>query len=119
MSLALTLKSVVQSGNQLRLAIGVVPSGNYATNGDTVDLTALLGQGRGTSVFVANNPPLEGIFTCSTGYLASFFPGSTLANGLLKFVDSTTGNEVAAGAYPAGLAADPNIVGELVFDKLL
>ena len=48
------------SGQQLRLSLVLALSGNYPTNGDTLDLTTLIGQGYLSKVFAANNPPTQG-----------------------------------------------------------
>jgi hypothetical protein len=105
-------------GNQTILTVGLALSGNYAAGGDTLDLTSLLGQGDGPNVFVANNPPEEGEVSASTGWIAAFIPGTQINNGKVKFVVTSTGVELAVGAYTAALAADPNIVGTILFDKL-
>lgn len=104
---------------QGRLVVAVTFAGNYPAGGDLFDLTPLIGQaGKNGYPFVANNPPYGEDFTTSTGYTISYIPGTTLANGKLK-INTTAAAELGAGAYPAGLIADTNVQGELIFDKLL
>lgn len=118
MAIALTMTACNVVGNQTILSVTMALSGNYPTGGDTIDFTPLLGQGDGPMIFIANNPPEEGEISTSTGWNASLFPGTTIANGKVKFIVTSTGAEHANGAYTGALAADPNIVGSIIFDKL-
>ena len=122
MSLAATVVSVDVTNSKIILSGTLVPSGSYAAGGDTLDLTKLIGTSELVPIFLANNPPLIGIVSTSTGYLGAFIPGTTLANGKVKFIVSSTGSEVAAGTYASGasgLTTDANINFRVIFDKLL
>lgn len=110
------------SGQQTRVIIALSVSGSYVAGGDTFDPTPLIGDGYLNEVFAQNNPPKWGDVQTSSGFIGAFIPGSTIQNGKIKWVVSSTGSEVAAGTYASGaanLAADPNLTIELVFDKLL
>lgn len=121
--IALTLLGITKTANHTRVLAKLALSGNYPTNGDTIDFTSLLGQADGVAIFTASNPPIFGDVSTSTGagtgWMASFFAGSQINNGKVKFIVSSTGAEHANGAYTAALAADPNVTGEFVFENLL
>lgn len=83
-------------------------SGSYATHGDTLDLSQLFGvQSRKAPVEVrVFEAPAAG--TSPSGYVYIFCPGTDGTNGKLTIFTTGTAagdplNELAAGAYPAGL----------------
>ena len=83
-------------------------SGNYATHGDTLSFANVYGiQSRSVPlrVFVYEAPAAG---TSPSGYVYIFCPGTTNANGKLTVFTTGTAsgdalNELAAGAYPAGI----------------
>ena len=90
--------------------IKVVPTGNYTTGGDTLNLnpSALADPlGLGIIGFPSNppqTPPIvdQTFFTGAyAGYSASIVPGATL--GTYKLQIWNGGVELGAGAYPAGI----------------
>jgi len=119
MSLALKLLGIEVGLNQTRIQVQITPSGNYATGGDTVDLTALIGVAAGgVPVFAANNAPLYGVAQGSTGDDYDFIPGTQLNNGKLK-INTASNTELAAGAYPARISGDAALFAEFVVAKNL
>ena len=123
MAIALTMVGCDVTLSKTRLMVKLALSGNYPAGGDTIDFTPLLGQGDQMQIFIANNPALQGDVSTSagtgTGWIGSFIPGTTIQNGKIKWIVTSTGAEHATGAYTSQLAADPNINGEFVFEKLL
>jgi hypothetical protein len=122
MAAALKLLGIDQTLDKTRVQVGITLTGSYVAGGDTLDFSTLLGQGDGVAVFIANAPFINGDVSFSAGagvgWMASCFPGTTIKNGLLKIIVTSTGAEVAAGAYAAGLTGDTNITGEFIFEKL-
>ncbi len=122
MAIAITVLGIDVTYSKTRVFAKLALSGNYSTGGDTIDFSTILGNSDGAAIFNADAPPLAGDVSTSTsagaGWIASFFPGTTIQNGKVKFIVSSTGAEHANGAYTAALAADPNIVGEFIFEKL-
>lgn len=105
MALALQTSSTDVSHRLNKLRVKATPSGNYSAGGDTVNLTTitnpkLLSGGRAGSL-----PTGARIVRYAAGYLAELILGATMQTCLLK-IYSAPGVELAAGAYPAALAAD-------------
>ena len=123
MSLAIKVTGVDVTLSKTRVTVTLTPSGNYVAGGDTIDFSTVQGAADGPEMFLASSPFINGDISTSSsagvGWIASAIPGTTLQNGKVKFIVSSTGAEVAAGAYPAGLLADPNISGEFVFEKFV
>jgi len=102
-------------------------SGNYAQHtrgqnvGEVIDLTkALAGTPYQADQYWGYRGPVRGyiINTGGTGYSMSLVPGADAFHWLLC-IFSGVATELAAGAYPAGLLADTDIVIEftgLAFD---
>jgi len=112
MALALTALAVRHDLRTKELILKAVASGNYATGGDTVNLTSILNPNNITNA-VAGYPgritePIVKQF--AGGYVAELIPGTTLANWKLK-IFSAPATELAAGAYPAAITGDFFILG--------
>lgn len=108
MSLALAVKSVDIDLRKKEVVLTATASGNYATGGDTVNLTAVTnpqnhnGGSFGFPVNIQDYSVEQG----GGGYTAELIPGATPATWKLK-VFSAPGTELAAGAYPAAITGDP------------
>lgn len=99
------------ASNPDSIYVQVTPSGNYvqaAGGGDPINLNAgtwtdpkavgIIGPDQLSAVTPEVNVANAG------GYRAEWIPGTTLANGFLKWY-AAGGAELAAGAYPAGILA--------------
>ena len=127
MAAALTLLGIDVTLSQIRIQVGIVLSGNYATfvagpppsGGDTIDFTPLLGQASGgVDIFIANDAPEYGVIQGSTGDDYTFVPGATLKTNLIA-INTASNTQLGAGAYPARILGDLYLQGEFVFDKLV
>jgi hypothetical protein len=96
-------------------------SGSYTLGGDTLDFTKVTNPIIPSSyvplqVYIQSQNP-SGV----SGYLYSWRPGTTLANGKMQvFTSGASGSphsELAAGAYPVGVTGDA-IVFSAVFVRL-
>jgi hypothetical protein len=89
-----------------RLIVQVTPSGNYVAGGDTLNLTKITDPD-GVGILGFNQLPLcvQIVGENAGGYRGEWVTGTTRANGKVKFYTPATGatDEVAAGAYPAGI----------------
>lgn len=106
MAVTLTLKKYTTPFNPEAMLVQVGVSGNYATGGDTLDLTpSKILDPSVKGVVGPNQVPsiAPGVFTANLGgYRAEVVPGTTLAGFKLKFY-APAGTEVPAGAYPAAI----------------
>jgi len=92
---------------------------NYATNGDTLDLTPLASFGLLFANFIEASIESNGGAAGNPGLAGGnyqYLLGTTLANGKLK-IFATAGTELGAGAYPASITGDV-VTLTLVFRKL-
>lgn len=105
MALAAVLKNIDYSRRRKRFKLAVTMSGNYATGGDTLDLTAVTNPNFLPAGKFAIVPDDYDAQNAPGGYTAEFLPGTTLANGKVLF-RSAAGAEVAAAAYPGALSGD-------------
>lgn len=75
-------------------------TGAYVTGGDLLNL--------GTTAYKSNTIPLyisvQG--TNISKYEYDYVPGTNINNGKVRVTDTTTGLELAAGAYPATITSD-------------
>lgn len=104
MSLALTSQAVHHELRSKRLYLIATPSGNYATGGDTVDLsavTAAVGQSDATVGYPGTVKNYE-VVSAPAGYTAKLIKGTTLKNWKLKVFQN-------AGFTPAGTNSAPTI----------
>lgn len=106
MALATVIKAVDFTRRRKRRQLEITMSGNYAAGGDTLDLTKATNPSYLQGAGFSNVPVLSDVTVKNSpdGYTAEFVPGTTLANSKIKFM-STADTELAAGAYPANLAA--------------
>ncbi len=97
----------------------VVPSGNYATGGDTLDLSTIAGLIPSGSLPVVIYVNGQGSGDCQTaeGGYYSVKQGTTLKNFLLQ-VWEPGGTELGAGAYDPEVIADV-ITLEILWRKLI
>ena len=109
---ASTLVEALKSTTSYLAWLQIVPTGNYTTGGDVLDLTKIVVNASGVSLIKA--PPLclvaGGLLS---GYSAQIVPGTNTANLAtaykIKFF-SAAGTELAAAAYPAVLLAGNVVV---------
>jgi len=105
MALTFTLVDTWADGKRIHVAGTVVASGNYATNGDTLDLSQF-------PVLGSTQAPIQGTAWMDglAGYDYVFAPGAALNSGKVKiFQQAATAGafpELAAGAYPAAITSD-------------
>jgi len=115
MALAFTLVDTWDDGKRIHVAGTVAASGNYATGGDTLDLSQ-------APVIAATQAPVQGTAWMDglAGYDYVFYPGSAMNNGKMKIFQQSAGAfpELAAGAYPAAISSD-SITFYGIFKKLL
>jgi hypothetical protein len=119
-----TITYVDATGPVIRVGFNILSSGNYATGGDTLNLSTA-GQDPLYQGMVAQieslGPPIDlDVWDASGDILYAVYPilGATAATCKVKRSGSGTfGTELAAGAYPAGILAD-KLMGEAVFNKL-
>ena len=115
MAIAAVVTDIDNSGKSLYVTATLTFSGSYSTGGDTIDFTTIIGKGYLGRVFQAGKSPLYGYAAGTSGHSYGLIPGTTLANGKIK-INTTAGTELAAGAYPAGVSGDTNIVFEGAFE---
>lgn len=106
--MALAIGTVIDKyfdGKRGHVIFTITASGNYATGGDTLDLTALKLPGIGQ---IPTWTEIVGV----NGFTYSYVNGTTLANGKMKvFVEATVATntplaEHTAVAYVAGVTGD-------------
>jgi hypothetical protein len=122
--LAVTITYVDATGPVIRVGFNILPSGNYVTGGDTLNLSTA-GQDPlyvgGVAAIEALGAPIDlDVWDASGDILFGVYPviGATAATCKVKRTASGTfGTELSAGAYPAGILAD-KLMGEAVFNKL-
>lgn len=108
MALAVTVTNHWTDGKRLHVLFNVVASGNYTTNGDTLNLQDYSIKTKSLPLYVEIHGP--GLF------LYRYVPGTTMQNGLMKAISLATAAEVANGAYPGGITGD-TIRGYAIFHK--
>ncbi len=108
---ALTLYNVDVGERFVYIYGFLIPSGNYATGGDTLDFT-------NQSMIPAASPPVAVFVGGSTGDSYAFLAGSALNTGKLK-INTASNAELVAGAYPARITGDTAIQFEAIFKKFL
>ena len=107
MALTFRLVDSWDDGRRIHIAGTIAASGNYATGGDTLDLTSLEALGvPSTRSPIAGTAWMDGL----AGYDYVFAPGADINSGKVKIFQqgSAAGAfaELASGAYPAAITAD-------------
>lgn len=98
MSLTVNITDHWSDGKRIHVTGTLIPAGVYATGGDVIPLNLPTIKSASPPVFAT----AEGF-----GYDYVIVLGTTLSNSKLKVTVSNTGLELAAGAYPATLLANP------------
>jgi len=96
-------------------------SGSYATGGDPLDFTkaTFANQGLASGILPAAIAPIYAeLKQAPAGYVGEWTPAAvpTLQNGKLKWY-SAAGTELSAGAYPASITGDTQIIFAANFKK--
>jgi len=82
----------------------VTASGNYATNGDTLNFQGV------TPLLISPFAALQAVITGIAGFVYSFVQGTTQANAKVKVLTGAAAQspltELTAGAYPGGVTGD-------------
>ncbi len=105
MALTFTLVDTWDDGQRIHVSGTVAASGNYATGGDTLDLSQ-------TPIIASAKPPIQGTpwMDGLAGYDYVFTPGAALSNGKVKIFQQGASAgafpELASGAYPAAVTGD-------------
>lgn len=105
MALTFTLLDTWDDGQRIHVAGTVAATGNYATGGDTVDLSQF-------PIVKSTQPPIQGTAWMDglAGYDYVFIPGSALNANKVKIFQQGTGAgafpELASGAYPTAITSD-------------
>lgn len=80
----------------LAIPISITLTGNYTTDGDTLDFSNL------DPALPNNNPPLLVLLPSPDGYPCEVIPGDAQNNSLILFYTAVD-TQLAQAAYPAGL----------------
>ena len=106
MALTFSLVDTWDDGKRIHVSGTVTATGNYTTNGDTLDLSQV-------PVIASAQPPIQGTAWMDglAGFDYVFSPGATMnANKVKMFACGATAGaafpELAAGAYPSQITAD-------------
>ena len=117
MALTFSLVDTWDDGKRVHVSGTITASGNYATGGDTLDLSKF-------PAVAATQPPVQGTAWMDglAGYDYVFSAGSAMNNAKVKiFAQGTSAGafpELAAGAYPGAITGDA-ITFYGIFKKLL
>lgn len=108
MAVAVTVTKKWYDGKKLFVLGTLTFSGSYTTGGDGLSFTGL-----GIQSSLAPDIVWVG---GTAGYGYGYVPGSpaSQSNGKVK-ISTTAATELAAGAYPAGITGDANIIFESSF----
>lgn len=101
MALAATVTKHWDDGKVLHVVGTIAASGNYVASGDALSFVNTAIKSSRVPVHVE----VHGI-ALGTAYSYRFVPGATQAAGLMLVILVSTGAELAAGAYPAGVTGD-------------
>jgi hypothetical protein len=105
MALTFNLVDTWDDGKRVHVAGTVAASGNYATSGDTLDLSQF-------PIIASTQAPIQGTAWMDglAGYDYVFYPGAALNSGKVKMFQEGSGAgpfaELAAGAYPGAITGD-------------
>lgn len=109
MSMTATINDQWSDGKRLHVIGTIAFSGNYAANGDTVDLIA--------AGVEAGSAPLRMTVESPDGYATHVTLGTDPSNNKVQLF-SAANTEVAAGAMPAGVVAVTSQF-EAIFNQLM
>lgn len=117
MALALKALKQIKHTNALELLVQVTPSGNYVTDGDAMDLTAITDPDGIGAILPSEIPDAPvGVKVCNCkGYYAQVVKGATLAAYKLSFWGAQA-SQVAAAGYPADISGGEIVLS--VFTKI-
>jgi hypothetical protein len=116
MALSFSLVDTWDDGRRVHVSGTIVASGNYATNGDTLDLSQ-------APLIASAQPPINGTAWMDglAGYDYVFIPGAAMNSNKVKIFQQGASAgafpELAAGAYPGAVASD-SITFYGIFKKL-
>jgi hypothetical protein len=104
MALTFTLVDKWDDGQRIHLAGTITASGNYTTDGDTLDLSQ-------NPVVASSQPSITGTAWMEglSGYDYVFKPGSAINRTVKVFQQGSSAGafqELAAGSYPTGITSD-------------
>src|SRR5579863_635195 len=105
MAMTFSVVDTWDDGKRIHVSGTVVPSGNYTTSGDTLDLSQV-------PLIASDQPPTQGTGWMDglAGYDYVFYPGATMnANKVKIFQQGSAAGafpELAAGAYPTAITSD-------------
>jgi hypothetical protein len=105
MALTFNLIDTWDDGKRVHVTGTVAASGNYATGGDTLDLSQF-------PVIASAQPPIQGTAWMDglAGFDYVFAPGASMTSNKVKIFAQGSGAgafpELAAGAYPAAISGD-------------
>lgn len=110
MATTVSIKNVIRLQNAWLVTGSIALTGNYATHGDTLNLSKSslpISISSVPSFALVTESPAAGV--SASGYSFNYAVGTTLANGALQvFQNAASGSpdaEFPAGAYSAGLLA--------------
>jgi hypothetical protein len=112
MPIAITIVDVDAASGNAYVFGTLTASGSYSTGGDTLDFTTVASQ------IAASQAPVQVWVGGSSGDAYSWVRGAALNNQKIK-INTASGTELAAGAYPARITGDTSIQFEAVFNKLV
>jgi hypothetical protein len=116
MALSFSLVDTWDDGKRIHVSGTIVASANYATNGDTLDLSQ-------SPLIASAQPPISGTAWMDglAGYDYVFIPGAAMNSNKVKIFQQGASAgafpELAAGAYPGAVASD-SITFYGIFKKL-
>ncbi|MDR3720806.1 MAG: hypothetical protein P4L00_04355 [Candidatus Acidoferrales bacterium] len=105
MALTFTLVDTWDDGKRIHVAGTATASGNYATSGDTLDLSQF-------PLVAVTQSPVQGTAWMDglAGYDYVFTPGAALNNGKVKIFQQGASAgafpELGSGAYPSAITSD-------------
>jgi hypothetical protein len=114
MPIASALVDINPTRSRATRTLALTMSGNYATGGDTLDLTATTNPNNiaGAKAF-GRVPAVSRVNNVPDGYSAEVVPGAALNNWKVKWFTASN-TEVAAGAYPAGISGATDVTIDIV-----
>jgi hypothetical protein len=105
MALAFSVVDTWDDGQRIHLAGTVAATGNYASGGDTIDLSQ-------NPIVASSQAPIQGTAWMDglSGYDYVFFPGTGMNNGKVKMFQQGSGAgafpELSSGTYPGAITSD-------------